>query len=128
MPLFWVRIYVKVFVIPQIFSKSIDIWLWNFAHMFNIWPQPLDRRRKLYQSFWQNYCPFLLRIYIEVCIPPQIYSYSIDIWLWNQLKFYTLLWDYNRTLSKAYNCNMDLKKNVVLSLILHYQGSFTIKH
>jgi hypothetical protein len=36
MPLFRLRIYVKVFVIVQIFSKSFDIWLWNFAHLFTI--------------------------------------------------------------------------------------------
>jgi hypothetical protein len=31
-----VTTYVKVFLIVQIFSKSIDIWLWNFAHLFTI--------------------------------------------------------------------------------------------
>jgi hypothetical protein len=33
MPLFQLWIYIKVCVSPQIFSKSIDIWIWNCVHL-----------------------------------------------------------------------------------------------
>jgi hypothetical protein len=54
-------------------------------------------------------CPFFDLEFTLVI--PQIFSKFIDIRLWNMLKFYALLWEHNRPLSKAYNCNMDLKKN-----------------
>jgi hypothetical protein len=39
---------------------------------------------------------FQIRIHIKVCVPPQIFSKSTDIWLWKKLKLYTLLWEHNR--------------------------------
>jgi hypothetical protein len=141
MPLLFLRIYDKGCVQPQIFSKSIDIWLWNFAHLFTImyptcrqeevtvlsiltelcpfsyleltleiayhlkyFQSPstycfetahlfniMPRRTYSYQAFWQNYAPFWLRIYVKVCLTPQIFSKYIDIWLWNFAHLFTIM-------------------------------------
>jgi hypothetical protein len=46
------------------------------------------------------------------------------------LKFYTLLLEHNRTLSKAYNCYMDLKKNFAFfftqKILPFNQGLFSL--
>jgi hypothetical protein len=58
MPLFRLRIYVKVCVPPQIFSKSIDVWLWNFAHLFTIMPSNFKQEEVTLSSFLTELCPF----------------------------------------------------------------------
>jgi hypothetical protein len=66
MPLFRLRIYVKVFVIPQIFSKSIDIWLLNFAHLFTIITPTCKQEEVTVSSIFFYYQA--LRI-VERCCP-----------------------------------------------------------
>jgi hypothetical protein len=51
MPLLTFKFYVQVCVQPQVFSKSIDTWLWNFAYLFTICPQPVHRRMSLIKNF-----------------------------------------------------------------------------
>jgi hypothetical protein len=72
---------------------------------------------------------FRLRIYVKVFVIPQLFSKSIDIWLWNKLKFDTLLWEHNRTLFKAYNCNHLLAAWVSFgrALMLDYINRFIIE-
>jgi hypothetical protein len=87
MPLFQLGIYVKVCVIPQIFSKSTDTWLCNFAHLFNLMTPTCRQEAVLCQAFWQIYAPFGLRIYFKVFQ----FSKSIDIWLWSFAHLFTIM-------------------------------------
>jgi hypothetical protein len=109
--MFLFRIRISLKVTPRIFSKSKDIWLWTFTRWFTIMT-PTYRQEEVTWSIWQNNAPFQLRIYIEVCILPQIF--------WNlALKQVEIIYpslEHNRTLSKAYKCNMDLKKKFDLLL------------
>jgi hypothetical protein len=55
---FRLRIYIKVFVTPQIFSKPIDIWLRNFAHLFTILSQTYRQEKVTISSILKELCPF----------------------------------------------------------------------
>jgi hypothetical protein len=50
LPLFLLKIYVKDFVIVTIFSKSIDMWLGNFAHLLTIM-NPICRQEEITVPF-----------------------------------------------------------------------------
>jgi hypothetical protein len=83
MPFFRLIIFIKVFDIPQIFSKSIDIWLWNYAHLFSIMTLTCRQEDVMFKHFDIIMPLFRLIIFIKVFVILQIFSKSIDIWLWN---------------------------------------------
>jgi hypothetical protein len=50
--------YVKVFVQPQIFLKSIDKWLWNFTHLSTIMNPTCIQNEITLSSILAELCPF----------------------------------------------------------------------
>jgi hypothetical protein len=53
-----VATYVYICVPSQILSKFIDIWLWDFAHLFTIMPQTSKQEEVPLSSIVIELCPF----------------------------------------------------------------------
>jgi hypothetical protein len=48
-----------VCVLPKIFSKSIDKWLWKLAHLFTVMPQNCTQVKVTLSSILTELCPYL---------------------------------------------------------------------